>query len=80
MFIFDTFRRSTGQWAAPTSGNATWDDFRLSLAMLVRCPFCLGVWFSALLLPLVAHPSWLGDAILTWLGVAGLQSVFQGKK
>ena len=41
-----------------------------SLGDLLRCPYCLGVWFS-FVLPLA--PGWVVD----WLAVAGVQHVVQ---
>jgi len=48
------------------------------MADLVHCPYCLGVWFAALLAPLVLWPCGVGDVLLIALGVAGAQSWLQG--
>lgn len=45
-------------------GYRRWD----SLHKLLKCPYCLGVWFAALL---VAVPA--PDLVVDWLAIAGLQ-------
>jgi len=40
----------------------------------LRCQYCAGVWAAALFAALARHPTHLGDALLGWLGLAGMQS------
>jgi hypothetical protein len=51
---------------------------RENLGALVRCPFCLGVWFAAMGAALVLWPSRIGDAFLLVLGLAGAQAFLEG--
>ena len=66
---FSVFKRLR-EWAAVNSEG---------LADLVSCPFCLGVWFAAIVAALVMMPTLAGDAALVWLGLAGVQSLLQAK-
>ena len=66
---FSVFKRMR-EWAAVNSEG---------LADLVSCPFCLGVWFAAIMAALVLMPTLMGDAILVWLGLSGAQSLLQAK-
>ena len=75
VYVFRNGRRAIGQWAAPRK-----DDASLSLAELVNCPYCLGVWLAAGALLLVLKPTRLGDLLLGWLGLAGAQAWLQGRR
>jgi len=77
IYIFKKARRAIGQWAAR---GAVDDEIRLSLAELVNCPYCLGVWLAAGVTVLVRWPSKAGDLFLTWLGLAGAQAWLQGRR
>ena len=66
---FSVFKRLR-EWAAVNSEG---------MADLVICPFCLGVWFAAIVAALVIMPTLVGEAILVWLGLAGAQSFLQAK-
>lgn len=48
-----------------------------NLDELIRCPYCLGVWFALFCLPLVVYPTVVGDLILVWFGLAGVQCLIQ---
>ena len=43
----------------------------------VSCPFCLGMWLSLILIPLVIYPTYIGDLFILWFGLAGFQTVLQ---
>jgi hypothetical protein len=51
------------------------DLIRENLAELLHCPYCLGVWFGAVVVVLAVWPTWPGDLALGMLGLAGAQSV-----
>ena len=51
---------------------------RFGWSELVSCVFCLGMWFALPAVVAVALPTWPGDAVLTWLGLAGAQTWLQG--
>ena len=51
------------------------DGLRETLGDLVHCPYCLGIWFALVLMPLALWPTWGGDVALAALGLAGAQSV-----
>jgi hypothetical protein len=80
LFIFREMRRAVGRWAAKETASKFSNAARLSAAELVNCPFCLGVWFAALLAPLVALPTLPGDLFLLWLGLAGAQQWLQVRR
>lgn len=54
------------------------DLIRENLAELIHCPYCLGVWFGAMLVVPAVWPTWPGDLILAVLGLAGAQSLLTG--
>jgi hypothetical protein len=80
LYIFKKARLAVGRWAAPMSGYTFSDEMRLSLAELVNCPYCLGVWLAAGATVLVRRPTKAGDILLTWLGLAGAQAWLQGRR
>lgn len=45
------------------------------LAELINCPYCTGVWF-AFALTFALLPASLGEFLLYWLALAGLQAFF----
>lgn len=51
--------------------------FKLTLAKLVNCPFCLGVWFSALAYLLYPIDNILVDFIVGVFGLAGMQTLLE---
>lgn len=67
---FSVFKRLR-EWAAVNGKE--------SVAELLNCPFCLGVWFALIAAALVLMPTLAGDVILVWLGLAGAQSFLQAK-
>lgn len=48
-----------------------------NLARGITCPHCVGVYAAALTALAVLYPTKAGDALLTWLGVAGAQSALE---
>lgn len=68
--VFKRLRKFLGQKAA----GATELDFWYNLAALVNCPFCIGVWLSAVMYLLIVYQTPLGDFVLTVLAISGLQS------
>ena len=76
--IFQSIRSFLGRKAS--SGDKTWK----TLADLVNCPFCLGIWFSVLAIVLILLPTLSGDIFLLFMGVAGgqcfLESLSGGKR
>lgn len=66
----DKLRRALGRRAA--TGNEVWQ----SLADLVNCEFCLGLWF-AFPLSLFCEPRNLFDLLVIWLAIAGAQAVLE---
>lgn len=49
-----------------------------SLAEGLSCPFCVGIWISLALFPLVIRPSRWGDLFLILLAISGGQAVLTG--
>lgn len=45
---------------------------------LASCPYCLGLYFSLLVIPLLFFHTWPGDIFLIWFGIAGMQTLLQG--
>lgn len=48
-----------------------------NLARGITCPYCVGVYAAAFAALAVVKPTRAGDALLTWLGVAGAQSALE---
>lgn len=71
--VFHTLRFWLGKKAAGQSQINIW----YTLAQLFACPFCLGIWFSVLILPLIFVPSTVGDVTLAFLGIAGFQTMLE---
>lgn len=69
--VFDRLRH----WAGMKAGV---DGFWYNLSEFIHCPFCLGVWFSLLMLPLWIWPTLVGDILLLWWGAAGGQAFLEG--
>jgi len=61
---FDVFERLR------RSGHAQWRK-------LVNCPYCLGVWLSAGVVPLIVWDHPVSDIVLLALGVAGGQALIE---
>lgn len=72
-YVFRRLRRWFGQMAAGESVTS----IRYSLAQLFECPFCIGVWFAAILTIPVMLPTVYTDAILIWLAIAGFQTMLE---
>ena len=70
--MFKVIRYALGRKAS--EGNSTWK----TLADLVDCPFCLGIWFAVLAGAGVIYPTNPGDILLILLGIAGLQAFLEG--
>jgi hypothetical protein len=77
VYVFKKFRSAVGRWASTLPVE---DEAGLSIAELVHCPYCLGVWLAAGAALLVLRPSRLGDLVLMWLGLAGGQAYLQGRR
>lgn len=73
IYIFDAIRRLFGRMAA-----GEYHSFKTSLADLFHCPYCVGIWSSALMIVLLVYPTVVGDIILLWLGISGAQAWLQG--
>lgn len=69
--FIDRIRRAFGRKAA--EGGATWK----TLAELVYCPYCSGVWFGLPLALCVLWPFFLSDVVLIWFAITGLQAFLQ---
>lgn len=50
---------------------------RTSLGRLLECPYCLGVWFALAALAVVLVPTLIGDCLLAWWGLAGVQAYLE---
>ena len=72
-------RRRMGQIAAAQTLGTAQAAMFLSLVELINCPYCLGVWFAALLFPMLWVPTLCGDFALVALGLAGGQDWLQSK-
>ena len=59
---------------------AAWGGWRWSVAEWLACPFCQGVWWAAVALPLLVWPTAGGDLFLLWLALAGAQSWLEGRR
>lgn len=69
--ILETFRTWLGRKASKE--NKLW----ITLADLMNCPYCLGVWFSALG-ALLLHDTSIMWYFIYVLAIAGLQAFLQG--
>ena len=70
--VFHRLRSFFGERAA----GAEMGSFRWSLAELVNCPYCLGVWFSAMI-AFALYPANPVDYVLYVLALAGAQALLQ---
>jgi len=43
------------------------------------CPYCVGLYVAVLAAAAVAFPSWLGDLVMLWLGLAGAAAYLQAR-
>ncbi len=69
--IFKILRYAVGKKAS--EGSATWH----TIADLVNCPFCLGVWFALVGAFIMIWHSIYSDFILIWLAIAGVQTFLE---
>jgi hypothetical protein len=74
--IFRNIRAFCGKKAA----GKDYSNFWFNMAGLVSCPFCIGVWFSAIALVPVYYPTTITDFVLVWLGIAGLQTYLESAR
>lgn len=58
--------------------DSRWFGPWTSLAEGLSCPFCVGIWVSLALFPLVIRPSRWGDLALTLFAISGGQAVLTG--
>ncbi len=70
--VFFNFREAINELASIHGGR--WQN----LDEAVNCPYCVGVWFAALMVVLLKHPTKAGDLFLYWFGLAGMQAFMQG--
>jgi len=71
--IFSRLRGSVAQWSAGVdTGSLRW-----TARELIKCPYCLGVWFGAFAVLPVWFPTAIGDLALLALGIAGGQCFLQ---
>jgi len=73
--IFCRLRAWAGRCAAAEQAREMEHGPCISLAGLLNCPYCLGIWFSLLLALLVAGD--IREYILFALGIAGAQAFLQ---
>ena len=69
----DMFGRLRGFFGRMASESKRSDSLAGEVALLLSCPFCLGIWLSVAGAFLMAFPSRSGDFILLILGIAGAQ-------
>ena len=50
-----------------------------NLGKLLSCPYCTGVWVAIVAGIMVLFPTWPGDILLLWLGIAGGQAALEGR-
>lgn len=76
LFIFWRFRISVEQFvAASQKRRDSW--FWKSVADGLSCPYCLGLYISLLCSLLVLFPTHIGDILLVWFGIMGMQAFLQ---
>ena len=68
--IFSRFRRFMGM-------KSTESSLFHEIAILINCPFCIGVWLSALFSILIFFPSNVGDIVLIIGAIAGGQTFLE---
>lgn len=68
--IFDRLRKWAGRSSYKSETHRTFAD-------LLHCPFCTGVWFSFLVLPLLLLPTVPGDIFILGCGIAGAQTFLE---
>jgi len=73
LYVFTRLREHLGIKASEDNCRT----FRTSIADLMSCPYCIGIWASALSLILIIVPTFIGDVILLWLGISGGQAFLQ---
>lgn len=47
---------------------------------LLACPYCIGMYLSGAVALLALVPTRIGDLILAWWGIAGVQAYLQGPR
>lgn len=70
--VFLRLRIVLGVYDRTENGRA-----RTGLGRLFGCPYCLGVWCALPVLALVLVPTGLGDVVLLWLALCGMQALLQ---
>lgn len=70
--IFDKLRSWTSR--KRTDKN---DDWQATLDTWVHCSYCQGPYYAALVTVLILKPTSMGNALLTWLGLAGMQDFLE---
>lgn len=73
--IFLRLRTKAGCCAAAEQGRGKEQGPCISLAALLNCPYCLGLWFAPVLALLIAGS--VQEYILLSLGIAGVQTFLQ---
>lgn len=77
LLIFERLRQRIEIYVAATESRRK-SYFWKSVADGASCPYCLGFYLSLLCTLLVLLPSQVGDWLLLWFGVMGLQAFLQG--
>jgi hypothetical protein len=72
--IFSNLRIVSGRHASVSDNR-----FIVSFAKLINCPFCLGIWFAIPLCYLVFVPSVVGDVILGFFAITGIQCFLESR-
>ncbi len=70
--LFFNIRTAANELASIHGGR--WENLDEAL----NCPYCLGVWLAFVIVFFVKYPTRIGDFILCWLGLAGVQAFLQG--
>lgn len=70
--IFMRLRTALGAYDYGENGEP-----ETNLGRGIGCPLCVGVWVALLIAPLVVWPSTWGVMVLTWLGLAGGQTLLE---
>jgi hypothetical protein len=74
--IFAHVRAWLGKWASKAPGKL---GLSWTLAEIVNCPHCVGVWLALLFAPAMLWPNRITDIIIITLAIAGLQSYLTGR-
>lgn len=68
--IFRKFRKFLGK-------RGSKGELNYQLAILITCPFCLGIWISSVMSLLIFFPTVIGDIFLIVMSISGGQTVLE---